>query len=109
MAAHIKRNFLLITLVFFVWLAIFITFFTVTDVNSAVTSAVNININYLILAICTFVLSLVVSAINWNLMIRFIHKKISFFTTFQIMLAGYSIDNILPNLAPGGAVRMAYL
>ncbi|MFH0986794.1 MAG: lysylphosphatidylglycerol synthase transmembrane domain-containing protein [Candidatus Micrarchaeota archaeon] len=97
------------TCIFIIWAAVMLGVFYFAGFDNVYLALKSVNYNFIGLAILSFALSISMIAINLQFLISRLHARIRFRNTVQIVLTGQFIDNILPNIAPGGELTMAYL
>lgn len=104
-----KRNLKIWSIMFIAWIVIFIVFLGSMGWDETAQVIMSLNLVYIFLAIFTFAASIITAAFSWGFLINFLKIKIPFIDTLKIMMSGFFVDNVLPNLAPGGEITMGYL
>lgn len=104
-----KRNLKIWSIMFLAWIIIFIAFFWGVGWDETVGVVITLNPIYIFLAIFTFVASIITVTFSWGFLMSFLKIKLSFIDTLRILMSGFFVDNVLPNLAPGGEITMGYL
>ena len=104
-----KRQMSFFTVLFIVWILLFLVFFGITEISHAIEAVLSANVKFIFISLGIFILAIFVSVSNIDFLMEKIGRKVRFINTFKIILTGYFIDNLLPNMAPGGEVTMAYL
>ncbi len=87
----------------------FIAILTISGIDQAILQATNINFSFLALAVLLTLLSPIIYSFSLNILLHFLGGKLSPLKMLSITITGFFVDNLLPNVAPGGEFTIAYL
>ncbi|RLG21216.1 hypothetical protein DRN74_03030 [Candidatus Micrarchaeota archaeon] len=105
----LKEKMKLWAAVFALWLLALVLFMSLSGAREALLKIEHLNPFFLLAAVFFVFMSPYIYALNLKLLLHFLGGKISFLKMFKITLAGFFVDNVLPNIAPGGEFTIAYL
>jgi uncharacterized protein (TIRG00374 family) len=104
-----KKGLQIWAIAFLIWIIAFLFVLNRFGIDTAFAQLSNLDIRWLLLAIVFFIVALFIEFANWKMLLGYLKIKVRLRAVAQIMLAGFFVDDLLPNIAPGGEIAMAYL
>ncbi len=98
----------MVSIIFVIWLVLFIALFSLFGLKETVLVLKHSNPFMLLAAFITVIIATFVTVGSWKTVLNGMNYKIKFKKLFEVMMAGFFIDNLLPNIAPAGELSMAY-
>ncbi|MBI4214471.1 flippase-like domain-containing protein [archaeon] len=102
---HLRRWIMLFAL----WLAVFVFVIKLAAGDNFVASIAGADGWLVLLSLASFLLAHAVSLANWGIFVRASKIRFRFRRLAQILASGLFVDHVLPPIAPGGEIAMAYL
>jgi len=94
---------------FAVWIIVFLIVFNSFGLDAVFSELSKMKVTWLFAAIIAFIAAEFLAVINWHMLLDYLKIKVKLSIAWQVMFAGNFVDNMLPNIAPGGEIAMAYL
>lgn len=104
-----RRSLKLWGLIFVAWFFVFILLLLGFGVDNTFKILSNLNPLFLAGAVLSFSIAITISMLDWAFLLAVLKEKVKLRILSRVLLAGLFVDNVLPNIAPGGEITMGYL